>query len=78
METAPGKELEALRAELISNDFEIGESKFPNTIYAVKKSGIFPNGLAKIAIGYWAGLEQFQMMGQFFKTPQEVISYLNS
>ncbi|KAA5539132.1 hypothetical protein [Adhaeribacter rhizoryzae] len=75
---AASKELELLRRELINSGFAVGESKFPHTVYAIKPAGMFKNGLGKMAIEYWAGREQFLMMGHFYKTVAEVISYLNS
>lgn len=71
------KSLELLRTELLNNGFEIGESKFPNTVYAMKQAGIFRNGLGRIAIEYCAGNDHFLLMGHFYKTVGEVISYLN-
>jgi hypothetical protein len=73
-----GKGLESLRIELINNGFGVGESRYPNTLYATKQNGRFQNGLGKIAIEYWPSSDQFLIMGLFFDKLDEVLTYLNS
>jgi hypothetical protein len=72
------KGLESLRIELINNGFGVGESRYPNTLYAIRQSGRFQNGLGKIAIEYWPGSDKFLIMGLFYNKLEEVLTYLNS